>query len=48
MPAMFSVPERRPASWPPPIINGVNGAPARTYSMPMPFGAYSLWPENGA
>jgi hypothetical protein len=35
-------------SCPPPMISGVNGAPARTYSMPMPLGAYSLWPENGA
>jgi hypothetical protein len=39
MPAMFSVPERQPASCPPPTIKGVNGAPARTYSMPMPLGA---------
>ena len=48
MPAMFSVPERRPVSCPPPMISGVKGAPSRRYSMPMPFGAYSLWPENGA
>ncbi len=44
MPATFSVPERRPRSWPPPCSTGSSGIAPRTASTPIPFGAPSLWP----
>ena len=43
-PGRFSVPDRRPCSCPPPAISGVSGAALFAMSMPMPFGAYTLWP----
>ena len=45
-PATFSVPERRPPSWPPPATSGVNLTPLRTYNAPTPFGPCSLWAES--
>src|SRR4030042_1534122 len=38
MPAMFSVPDRKPRSCPPPMITGFTLIPFLTYKTPMPFG----------
>ena len=45
-PATFSVPERRPRSWPPPCSTGSSGSRPRTMSAPVPFGAPTLWPAS--
>ena len=37
MTATFSVPDRRPNSWPPPWTIGCNARPSRTYSTPTPW-----------
>ena len=44
--ATFSVPERRPRSWPPPGKSGHSSTPSRTYKAPTPFGPCSLCPES--
>ena len=46
MPGVFSVPERRPPSWPPPTCWGWSFTPFLTTSAPTPFGPWSLWPER--
>mmetsp|Transcript_55590 Transcript_55590/g.156479 ORF Transcript_55590/g.156479 Transcript_55590/m.156479 type:complete len:241 (+) Transcript_55590:524-1246(+) len=42
----FSVPPRRPASWPPPCSMRLMGVPPRTYSAATPLGAPNLWPTT--
>ena len=42
----FSVPGRRPRSWPPPASSGSRRRLRRTYSAPMPLGPYSLCAER--
>ncbi len=46
MPGTFSVPGRRWRSWEPPKKMGVRGVLRRTKRMPVPWGAYILWPER--
>ena len=48
MPTRFSVPERRPISWPPPVIQGLTSSPCRTISAPTPFGPPNLCAETSA
>ena len=38
IPGIFSVPERKPFSWPPPMITGLILIPFLTYKTPTPFG----------
>ena len=45
-PATFSVPERRPPSWPPPQISGGMPAGSRASRQPTPFGPPSLCAET--
>ena len=44
MPGVFSVPERRLFSCPPPICLGAKRTPFFTTSAPIPLGAWILWP----
>ena len=46
MPATFTVPDRRPRSWPPPIVRGSSATPPRTTSTPTPFGPPNLWADT--
>ena len=43
MPATFSVPLRRPRSWPPPVSWAAGKTPCRATSAPTPWGPYALW-----
>ncbi len=47
-PATFSVPERRPCSWPPPQTSGGMRAGVRTTRQPTPLGPPSLWAESAS
>ncbi|MNP50934.1 hypothetical protein D3C76_1452240 [compost metagenome] len=42
----FSVPDRKPCSWPPPASRGYSCSPSRLYSMPTPLGPRNLWAEK--
>ena len=46
MPGTFSVPDRWPASWPPPQISGRSRPGSRAISAPTPFGPCTLWAES--
>ena len=50
MPGTFSVPPRRPRSWPPPVTARAHPLvdPRATNSAPTPFGPYTLWALNDA
>ncbi len=48
MPTTFSVPERRPPSWPPPFNGAGTSNFPRQISAPAPFGPPTLWPDRAA
>ena len=46
MPGVFSVPDRRPFSCPPPICRGFSFTPFLTTSAPTPLGPWILWDDR--